>query len=518
MAPSAPTAADVVQNDRLGQYDFAAQRAPRQEPAQDFSAMLDEEPVPYDPDEERRLQEARAARERETAQRFERSMAEKPKAGKAKNNVLKPQEGELDRKGQNVFVDKKNKKLEPFGGKKSALKQSDVDRRKNMRQGARAVTAVVIFLLVGILGFGVKNAFFPPASLSEAEVQQIIFSTTGTSAFPLERGATFAETFMAAYMSYDPTGGAEAAVLQYYTTGRLLTDGRVSYPGFNLSSGYRQTIVQGPVVYQTQPIGASSALYTIGALVEVRDASGELGPSTPVAQAPAAPAPEESTAPVDPSASAAPDDQPTDEPTDEPAPEETTESSAPRDTTTGSSNTASGTKLMWQFFAVNVYYDEARDAFAIVGTPALVPTPSTVPASEVPADSLPGNGRTASAETVQALRPTIYGFLEAYRASSSDDYDRLLPYLPSEPSPALLKGLNDEFVFKSGAADDRSVQITVYETDIPTEWRASLTVTWTQSLGGSTADYVSTYLMTINEVGDGYDVTRFIPTIYAPTP
>lgn len=507
-----PTGADVSQNDRLGQYDFDAQRPQSEDLNQGFVNTFDDEPA-FDPEEERRVAEARAHQEAQLAQRFDRSMDRKKPAGKIKNNALKPAAGELDAKGQNVFIDKKNKKLEPFGGKKSALKQSDVDRRKNMRQASRAVSTVVILLLVAILGFGVKNAFWPPQSLSPQDVQQIVYNTTGTSAFPIERGRVFAETFMSAYMNFDPNGGAEAAVLNYYTTGKLITDGNINYEGFTISKNYKQTVVQGPVTYESLPVGPNSALYTIGALVEIENVTGGANVTPP------------------------PDPAPTPEPTQEPntegegtegsegteGGEESAESTAqtpatPEEPVVSNTrpNTASGTKLMWQFFSVNVYYDDETNAFAIVGTPALVPTPATVARGDIPADIPAGTGKPVESAVLEKLKPTIYGFLEAYRVSSKTDTAKLMPFLPDEPPAALLQGLNGEFDFKSGAADDRSVVINAYQTDIPTQWKISATVTWTQTLGDAKADYVSTYIMTIDQVASGYDVVKFVPTIYTP--
>lgn len=509
---SRPTAADVNQNDRLGQYDFDGQRAPRTEFSQtSLGDIIDSEPEreQVSPEDQLRLDEARIRRERETAERFERSMDKKEPSGRVKKNVLKAQEGELDRKGQNVFVDKKTKKLEPFGGKKSAMKQSDVDSRKNIRQSARAIQVIVILLFVAILGFSIKNAFFPPASLTQSDVQQIVYQTSGTSAFPLERGQLFAQAFMNAYMDYNPKGGPSTAVLQYFTVGKLVSQD-LSYPALTTSKNYLQKVVYGPITYQSQSAGNSSALYTVGALVEISNTGEIVQPTPQETTAPTTPEPGAETPSVEPELN--PDGTPKTPTTQTPATPAVTVPVVPTAPTT----TATGNKLVWMFFAVNVYYDAKSDSFAIAGWPTIVPTPSSINSNQVPADIPPGTGTTVPGEVLSAIKPTIYGFLEAYRVSSATDNSKLMPYLPDSPTPDLLKGLNSEYVFKSGAADDQSVNIAAYTTDIPTQWKATITVTWTQTVGDAKAEFMSTYIMTIERVSSGYDVTRFIPTVYTP--
>lgn len=517
-----PSVSDVSQNDRLSQYDFDGQRSQRSEFSQQSLEDLEkssDEPEEITAEEARRLEEARIRKEKETADRFERSMADKTPTGKIKNNVLKPQSGELDRKGQNAFIDKNGKKLKPFGGKKSAMKQSDVDSRKNLRQTAKAVQIVVIGLLILVLGFGVKNAFFPPQSLTQADVQSIVYNTTGSSAFPLERGKVFAESFMSAYMNYDPAGGNSTAVLQYFTIGKLVPKD-LSYPGLSSSKNYQQTMIYGPLTYQSQPAGNNSAIYTIGALVQVSNTTGTTDTPATETSTPTTPtSPDTSTGGTTNADGTAPNTDAGASPDSTAGGSGTPDASSSSDqgVTPGTqATTASGDKLMWQFFAVNVYYDTKADSFAIAGWPNLVPTPSAMKSSDVPADIPPGTGTAASPEVLDAIRPTIYGFLEAYRVSSGDNYDKLLPYLANKPTPDLLKGLNSEYVFKSGAADDNSVVINTYTTDIPTEWKASLTVTWTQNVGDAKADFMSTYIMTIDKVADGYRVVKFAPTVYTP--
>jgi len=523
--PPAP-ALPPVNNERLSQYDFEAQKVqrpsapqapapeqynPQQQytpaPQQQYTAPWEEEEPQVDPYEEERLAEARARRERETADRFDRSMEPKAPAGKIKNNVLAPQAGELDSKGQNVFIDKKEKKLKAFGGKKSAIKVSDLDRRKNLRQNARIVQVLVIGLVLVTLGFAAKNAFFPPASLTPTDVQGIVYQTTGTTAFPIEKGRYFAEAFMDAYLEFNPNNPNSSAVMQYFNNGSL-TEGGVA-PGLDVRSGWNQTVVNGPFTYQSQAASPSSAIYTVGALVKVTSSGGTNTNTTPTPT----PTPTETETPT----------------------EETEETETPEDSTSGTNSTEESTtstetstnansvteladgKLMWQYYTINVYYDEETDTFLIASYPTVVPNPSVGKTNDLPPSVTIGTGEAIKAETLESITPTVYGFLEAYRVSNSTDYSKLTPFLDTDPDSALLKGLDGIYDFKGGAADDKSVVMSAFATET-TDIKIVLTLTWTQTVGGQTAEILSQYVMTVTPQSGGYHVTRFVPLAYVPAP
>ncbi len=526
-----PVAQPPVTNERLSQYDFDAQRVerpaqrqpepqaqrpPQQEqynPQQQYTPApqgqyndWDNEPAPqYDPYEEEQRAEALARKERETAARFDRSMEQRQPAGKIKNNVLAPQSGELDEKGQNVFIDKKEKKLKAFGGKKSAIKVSDLDRRKNLRQNARIVQVLVIGLVLVTLGFAGKNAFFPPASLSPTDVQSIVYQTTGSTAFPIEKGRYFAETFMESYLEYNPNDPASSAVMQYYNNGSLAVGGVA--PGLDVRSGWNQTVVNGPFTYQSQAASPSSAIYTVGALVNVSNNGATTTTNT-------VPTPTPTETPV------ADGEEPTEEGSGTSEGEvENTNTSTPSGSDSDTSartvaETADG-KLMWQYYTINVYYDAESDTFSIASYPTIVPNPSVGKVNDLPSSVAIGTGKAVTADTLESITPTVYGFLEAYRVSSSTDYSKLTPFLGTDPDSALLKGLDSVYDFKGGSADDKSVVMAAFLTET-SEIKVQLTITWTQTVGGQTAEILSQYVITVVPQAGGYDVTRFVPLAYIP--
>lgn len=473
-----PSAAELSGMDRLSEYDFGGKETDRSALKREGDS-LEHELTAEDLELKRQAEERR---DRDHAARFEKAMEEKPTQEHPKNNVLSPQRGELDEKGQNVFIDKKSKKVEPFGGKKTTIKVNDLDRRRNMRQNATIVQFVVIILLVVTLGFAVKNAFFPPLGLTESDVEGIVYTATGTTSFPLEQGGYFAESFMQAYLEYNENDPASAEVLGYYTRGALVDNGVPD--GTSYAKNFRQTVVNGPIVYRSQAASANSAIYTVGALVRVEDAL-------------------ETSATPSTGATAIPQDEGADT------------VSTPSSGSSASSATPATGNLVWKYFTINVYYDDATNSFAIASIPTVVATPDVQKTSSVPGAAPYGTGKSASSDAIDAVTPTIFGFLSAYRESSSSDYAQLLPFLPDDPDSSLLTGLDGVYEFRGGKADANSVDIAVYETGT-TALKAILTVTWVQNVGDSYVEVQSQYVMDILPITGGYDVVRFLPLAYVP--
>lgn len=282
---------------------------------------------------------------------------------------------------EDTFIDEKTEKLKPFGRKRAA-KVSDFDNRKNMRQKAKFIQLGVIGLLLTLIGLGVKNAFFPPESLTPAEVVGIVKNETGSYGFPLDRGAAFSKDFMQAYLdvSQDPTEKAvNDQVLSYYYSG-LKAGGA---PQRTISFKFNQKILFGPTVYESRELTDHSARYTIGVLVE-------------------------------PSA-------------------------------VGSKPPVDGSAAQWSFFNVNVYYDKALDTFTITpNSPTVVPPINVKPGTELPEGSKIGTG-SVDIELTNKLKSVVYGFVNGYTTSSPSDHTALDQYILPDPPPELLKGLEGRY-------------------------------------------------------------------------
>lgn len=182
-----------------------------------------------------------------------------------KKSSKKIKKNRKDKKGQDVFINEKKGTIKPFGGNRK-IKEHEYDKRKNMRKNAMIVQWVVIGLIVILIGLGVKNAVFPPDTLSEQETADIAAATVGLTNFPLEEGEGFAKDFMQAYLTINADDVSDK-VLGYYYTGSL-SDGDSNNLNKEATMNYKQKILYGPTVYDAYAFNDYSARFTIGSLVK----------------------------------------------------------------------------------------------------------------------------------------------------------------------------------------------------------------------------------------------------------
>lgn len=489
---------DLTSNDRLGQYDFDAQKVGRparndydtEDPFESLSpldAILDD-----DDDEPTARQEyaspptqpeAPSRRQQQATQEFERQQS----APARQESVYKPQAGQLDAKGQNVFIDKDSKKLQAFGGKKS-LKVTDLDPRKNTKQRARAFQTFVVFLLVIVIGLGTYNAVIPKPTLTAEDVRQTVQQTVAITDFPIEGGQGFAEDFMQAYLTLG-TDPAAQTVLNYYYNGRMIA-GSQSYPNRINTRGFGQTILFGPTIYGVQYLTDQSANYTIGALVQPQDTTGSSQATPTPTPAPAGP------------------DQVDAE--GNPVAIETNATSAP----SAPLGVPDGSTAEWQFFSVNVYYSPETLQFAITpDSPTLIPVPQNLSSTGAPNPSDIGTGEQI--EDQNTIKATVQGFMEGYRTSTPQDHIRLDPFLGAEPDVALLNGLGSTYEFANDGVDG-AVSYIGYTT-LTTELKVLVKVVWEYRYNNEVSTtYSSQYIMTLEPSSNGYTVSKFAPYFYTP--
>jgi hypothetical protein len=175
-----------------------------------------------------------------------------------------------EEKAQDVFIDEENLKLEPFGGKRK-VRVNDLDGRKNLRKRSQIVQYIVIALVLLMVGFAAKSAFFPKPSLTADEVAAIVAETAGVSDFPVEAGKAFATDFMKAYLTVNGDALSKEALGYYYNGSLSAADS----PNRSTTPGFKQTVVYGPAVYESKGLTPYSARYTVGALVKPEAARSE---------------------------------------------------------------------------------------------------------------------------------------------------------------------------------------------------------------------------------------------------
>lgn len=408
-----------------------------------------------------------------------------PAERRARKPVKQELDTEYDDNDRPLRVDKKKRRLLPFGSKKGdneeqkrrALKESVFDKRKNLKKQAIAVQAVVILTLLTVLGLAVKQTIFPPHALGEDEVAAIAKQATGKTNFPVERANAFAKEFMSVYLSVDGQGGGNADVLGFFYTGEIKN---FESRGFSVSSGLTQKVVAGPEVYETKVLGDTSAKVLVGTLVE-NNVEGLTEEQIKKAR-------------------------------------------------------SDGPNKHWVFFNVNVYYQKETDRMFIgADSPSLVANPGVGQITEIPTGMNP-TGKTVGGDNktlAKEISSTVFGYLNGYAKSTMKDHSHVDQYvIPNNDSPSqLYSGLGGLYQPKGGEAS-KSTTITAFlpdgnngdkEAQNATVALAKVDVVWEKSFDGPEgktlqANYTSTYSVVLEKSSGKWLIKSFTPYPYIPAP
>jgi len=356
-------------------------------------------------------------------------------------------------------VDKEELKLKPFGKPKKKAKVGDFDPRKNMEGQRKLYRGIFIAAVLTVVGFGAYQTFWPQESLSTAEVENIASLAVGDTGFPTTRGEGFALSFSESLLNVQPGPESQAqrtAALSYFYGAN--GDSKLFDSALSTVGSVSQEVVYGPVVLDSTPLTADAASYEVAVLLNTSD-----------------------TEVVNPGGSA------------------------------GAEQIADS--LRWVAFNVNVYYDEAKDSFAIApNSPSLIPAPSVEPQSVVPAGEPLG---TAVDDYPESVNATVVGFLSGYRESTKSNFDKILQYIGTDADESLRNGLGSRYQFATPDDPANSIDIQVFQPgESASELKVQLTVDWKITTGeNSGVTFPSHYVLTLQSTGSGsdYTVTKFAP-------
>lgn len=352
------------------------------------------------------------------------------------------------------YIDKKEKKIIPTGGKKSkrSIKAGDFDSRKNLLAKTRVIQTITMLVLVVLFVLGLKNTFFPSNNYSRAEIERLAQRAVGNYGFPSERGQAFVEDFIEVYLSIDPANPARTNELNFFYTGDYKPSTSSNYR-MTTSKSTEQVILISPKVYEVTPLSDYSTMYKVKAFVS---------------------------------------------------------------DTTGTKSEGTVSAGRWLSFAVNVYYNEDQDSLAITqDSPSIVPNYNVDKVQNVPTPELLGNG-TVNTEILSTLTPTIDGYVNAYATSSISSHNEIVQYIPENATVDLYSGFGGAVEVKS--KDNRNIKKVVYNTTNANEYKVDVEVTWVDKAAtgdDNEVSYTSKYVMTIIRTSDSkYLVTGFKPFLY----
>lgn len=375
-----------------------------------------------------------------------------------KKKVVKQLEGNPV-EPQEEFIDKKNKKLLPFGRPEFKKKQKPsgddddaIDPRRDLARSSKYWKWGIVGLTSLLIGLGVYQTAVPPDTLSEDEVAAVAQQAVGKTGFPIERGEAFALNFMKAYLSVQGNDTMGDRLLGYYYNGTMGGDFEPRTRSF--SNDYRQRVLLGPTIYDVLPASGYSTTYIVGAVVQPENAK----------------------------------------------------TKAPAD----------GSAAKWTFYAVNMYYDKETDSVAIdPDSPSIVPAPNVLSSAEIPDPQKVGNGESDT-DLRDEISSVVTGYLKGYAQSSASDHAAIDQYIIPDPPPSLLTGLDGRFALEK----PEDVAYEVYHTDDPNIVKADLKVSWSDKPTSKvSSSYVSSYVMTLQKQENGkYLVTKFAPKYYFMEP
>lgn len=349
------------------------------------------------------------------------------------------------------FIDKKNKRIIPFGGNKSRrnVKSSEMDTRKNILAQTKITRLFILLGLLIMFVVGLKNTFLPNHVFTKQQIKQIAKEGVGETDFPSQRGEAFVKDFMELYLTLDKQQPEIKQMLAYFYGDNVFSD--LSPQKLNMWTGpmVKQHIIIGPTIFGVEPLTDYSSLYKVSAYVSNTDGEGVSG---------------------------------------------------------------NHTNGRWLSFAVNVYHDAKTDGLAITpDSPSLIPTPQVAKQSEVPPRMPFGNGQV-NTKIGPALNPTVNGFVEAYAKSSVTSHEAILQYISDKNDINLYSGFGG--TVELNGTPDAAIKKIIYDGNDGI-YRVDLTVDWVDKIatqGDNRVEYTAKYVMRVISEGEGkYTVSSFVP-------
>lgn len=349
-------------------------------------------------------------------------------------------------------IDHKKKKIIPTGGERAKVNDKNLDDRKNTLVFLKVIRFILLIIIFGLFGLGIKNTFFPAQIYTNEDIENIVKTSMGETGFPKDRGRAYAQEYLNAYLNSTQSKLSRDLLSKLQNNIDKNSNDSLDNSLSGKSVTNTTTFLQKPFYYPTL---LSEKVYTLNSAIYkfsvfMTNSNGEL---------------------------------------------------ADRD---GNLNGS------WVSFQVSVSYDEKTDSLFIVESPTLIPNYNINRSSNNFYYKKPGTGEPADSKINESLKSTIYGFLEAYSKSSFKEHSALDQYIPHNKPIKLINGFNNTVKLETN-----SVNYNTYTTAKENEWKVDITVSWLDLQSSNNSEgvkYESHYLMTIQKTEDNvYLVTDFIP-------
>ena len=98
-------------------------------------------------------------------------------------------------------IDHKKKKIIPTGGERAKVNDKNLDDRKNTLVFLKVIRFVLLLVIFGLFGLGIKNTFFPAQIYTNEDIENIVKTSMGETGFPKDRGRAYAQEYLNAYLN-----------------------------------------------------------------------------------------------------------------------------------------------------------------------------------------------------------------------------------------------------------------------------------------------------------------------------
>lgn len=348
-------------------------------------------------------------------------------------------------------IDHKKKKIIPTGGERAKVNDKNLDDRKNTLVFLKVIRFVLLLVIFCLFGLGIKNTFFPAQIYTNEDIENIVKTSMGETGFPKDRGRAYAQEYLNAYLNSTRSKLSQDLLSKLQNNiDKVSNEKDDSLYGKSITNA--STFIQKPFYY---PSLLSEKVYTLNSAVYkfsvfMTNSNGEL---------------------------------------------------------TDRDGNLNGS---WVSFQVSVSYDEKTDSLFIAESPTLIPNYNINRSSNTFYYRKPGTGESADSKINEALKSTIYGFLEAYSKSSFKEHSALDQYIPHDKPIKLINGFNNTVKLETN-----SVNYITYTTTKENEWKVDLTASWLDLQSSNNSEgvkYQSHYLITIQKTEDNvYLVSDFVP-------
>lgn len=365
-----------------------------------------------------------------------------------------PYYGEEEEVDEDEGIDKENLKIKPTKMKRS-VRAGEFDTRKNLASRARGVRYISYIIVLTLFILGMKNTFFPPDRYSEEEIRNMARQESNSTGFPIEQGKQVAKDFTKELLTTDGDNQASKERLsRFLDPDSKEKNSDLAAKFISINGKSNQTVIGEPEIFDVLNLSENLATYKVTALVSDDDGQVE--------------------------------------------------------SKTGDKKDKTHRVSLY----LNMYYDPETNKMSIISDSISLIGNPTLAKDDIVPDAVSLGEEEQEESVIEAMSPTIYGFMEAFADTDINNTDKINQYVSEDADLSVFDGFSGNVILDGNTKD--AVQFGVYKSN-ENEWKIFTKVKWKDiQASNNSISYTSTYTLTIIKQGDKYLVTKASPYTHVP--